>query len=82
MTHEFNQTADELNEMPIPRNYEIHEKDNGFVHKISGFIGINDSYVAVASVEGRMIFGMPLDQLHYFTAIETPETHTGTSTAN
>lgn len=82
MEHEFNETEDVGNDnTPQPRHYEIHTT-SGVKFDQTGFIGINDSYVAVASLEGRMIFGMPLSNLDYFTAVEKPLEHIGTGTKN
>lgn len=61
---------------PHSFHYRIYSTDK--THDVNGFLGINENYVAVASLEGRMIWGMPLKDLIYFEKIEDPQPITNT----
>lgn len=72
ISNEYEHTQDEP-QAPSPINYRIYSID-GKTHDVSGFLGINENYIAVASLEGRMIWGMPLKDLTYFeTRGEDPQ---------
>lgn len=59
---------------PEPRIYEIVMED-GKQHLLSGFLGMNDAFVAVADDNNRLIFASPLNRVVHAKALaELPVT--------
>lgn len=51
-----------------PRIYEIFKLDKTKI-TVSGFLGVNDVFMAVADSKHRLVFAAPLGQIDYAIAV-------------
>lgn len=70
MTQEYNEVEDDTPTGPEPRLYQIFLNDGKRVD-LSGFLGLHENFLVLASNEGRFTWGCPVTNVHHF---ESPET--------
>lgn len=58
----------ETEEVVEPRIYEIY-KTNGAKIVVTGFLGVNDVFMAVADDKNRLVFASPLGNIDYAMAV-------------